>query len=96
MTACYARNGLGWPCHFDNEHPEDHAFTDADEIAILRKRVAAMEKDLEYFRSAPTLAQYTQALKDEGALKRIEAVIESHSPCGEDVPADALRKALER
>ena len=63
---------------------------------LLLSDLKTLLTDLEYFRGVPNLADYTKALEDRAVLAAVKAVIESHSPLGEDVPADALRTALER
>lgn len=71
------------------EHEEQ-----ADVLLTLTEAIEAMESDLQYFRNSSNLAFYEQGLRDARALAAVREVVESNSPCGEDVPAAPLRKAM--
>lgn len=72
---CPAKDGRNWPCHFQEGHMQDHAFDDAQEMAILRRHVKVLEEHNQYFRDSPNLAFYHQALRDKQKLDAIRAEV---------------------
>lgn len=47
VRKCPVKDHRRWPCHFTQGHTGDHAFTDADEMRILRERLAEAEPKVE-------------------------------------------------
>jgi hypothetical protein len=54
---CPGRDHRRWPCHFDSGHAGEHAFTDADEIRILRERLTAAEEEVAQLRNPGVLGE---------------------------------------
>lgn len=56
---CPERDHRRWPCHFDSGHAGEHAFTDADEMRILRDRLTVAEEEVAQLRNPGVLAELT-------------------------------------
>ena len=94
-----AERVAAWIAVYEANSPDaagDRTGVSYESAPLLLSDLKTLLTDLEYFQGVPNLDDYTKALEDRAALAAVKAVIESHSPFGEDVPADALRTALER